>query len=88
MRSLELYRSATVWENFQHIEGIDTGHGSGLLGDVNNDNEVDMGDLTALINCLLGDSGDICCETCADINGDTFVTLDDMTILINILLGD
>ena len=87
MRSLALYQNATVWENFQHIEGIDTGHGSGLVGDVNNDNDVNMGDLTALINCLLGDSGDICCETCADINGDTFVTLDDLTILINILLG-
>ena len=87
MHSLELYRNATVWSNFQHIEGIDTGHGSGLVGDVNNDNDVNMNDLTALINRLLGDSGDICCDICADVNGDNFVTMDDLTVLINILLG-
>ena len=86
MRSLELYRNAAVWCNFQHIEGIDTGDDH-QIGDVNHDGSVSIADVTALIDYLLDGSFEIC-TTCADVNGDTNVTIADVTALIDKLLGD
>ena len=86
MRSLELYRNAAVWCNFQHIEGIDTGDDH-QIGDVNHDGNVSIADVTALIDYLLDGSFEIC-TTCADVNGDTNVTIADVTALIDKLLGD
>ena len=85
MRSLELYRNAAVWCNFQHIEGIDTGDDH-QIGDVNHDGSVSIADVTALIDYLLDGSFEIC-TTCADVNGDTNVTIADVTALIDKLLG-
>ncbi len=86
--SLDLYRNAEGWKNFQHIEGLDTGHGSGKMGDVNNDDAVNMDDLSALINYLLGNPDSVCCTVCADVDGDNSVMMDDLSALINILLGN
>ena len=86
MRSVELYRNAAVWCNFQHIEGIDTGDDH-QIGDVNHDGSVSIADVTALIDYLLDGSFEIC-TTCADVNGDTNVTIADVTALIDKLLGD
>ena len=84
MRSLELYQNAAVWRNFQHIEGIDTGDDH-QLGDVDHDGAVDINDVTALIDMLLG-TGDGC-TVCADVDGDSDVTINDVTALIDRLLG-
>jgi len=86
MRSVDLYRNAVVWCNFQHIEGIDTGEDPHQPGDVNHDGSVTIKDVTALIDYLLDDSIEIC-TTCADLNGDTQVTIADVTALIDKLLG-
>ena len=85
MRSLELYKTAEGWCNFQHIEGIDTGDEHGPMGDVNHDGDVTIADVTALIDMLLG-SGDGC-DVCADVDGDSDVTINDVTALIDRLLG-
>ena len=55
------------------------------LGDVNHDGDVSIGDVTALIDYLLG-SGEVC-EICADVNGDEQVSIGDVTALIDKLLG-
>ena len=55
-------------------------------GDVNHDTKINIGDVTALINLLLGGNGDAC-EICADVNEDNAVKISDVTDLINILLG-
>jgi hypothetical protein len=56
------------------------------LGDVNNDNNVDITDATALINYLLyGDSSGINLEA-ANVNNDSGVDITDATALINYLL--
>ncbi len=86
MRSLERYRNAEGWYNFQHIEGIDTGD-EGLLGDVNMDNSVNIADVTALIDyLLLGDASSISL-TNADVNPDNEINIADVTALIDNLLG-
>ena len=83
MRSVERYQNAEGWSRFQHIEGIDTGD-EHMPGDVNHDNNVDIIDVTDLIDMLLG-VGDSC-VVCADVNGDGSVAIADLTDLIDMIL--
>ena len=55
-------------------------------GDVNHDHAVNIADVTALIDYLLG-TGTVC-EICADVNGDTVINIADVTSLIDVLLGN
>ena len=56
-----------------------------LTGDVNGDGEVNIDDLTALVDLLLsGDNG----NDAADVNEDGLVNIDDLTALIDKLLSD
>ncbi len=61
------------------------GNESFLLGDVNGDGKVNVSDVTALINMILG----IIPKDMArgDINGDDKINVTDVTALINIILG-
>ena len=86
MRSLELYKTAEGWKNFQHIEGIDTGE-EHIVGDVNHDGNLTIGDVTALISYVLNNDYEIC-TICADVNGDTFITVADVTALISKVLNN
>lgn len=61
------------------------GHGY-ELGDVNHDEAVNIGDVTALIDYLLG-SGSVC-EICANVNGDEGINIGDVTALIDKLLSN
>ncbi|MBQ6080248.1 MAG: DUF4886 domain-containing protein [Muribaculaceae bacterium] len=55
-----------------------------LIGDVNGDSIVSIGDVTALIDLLLlGET-----TSCADVNGDGIVSISDVTTLIDMLLFD
>ena len=56
-------------------------------GDVNGDGSVNIIDVTALINYLLGGSASDINMTAADCNQDGKVAIDDVTALINYLLG-
>ena len=58
---------------------------SGLVGDVNGDNQVSIADVSALIDILLGNAE---VTAGADVNGDTQVTIADVSTLIDILLGN
>ena len=58
-----------------------------LRGDVNGDGSVNISDVTALINYLLGGSASDINMTAADCNTDGSVTIIDVTALINYLLG-
>ena len=57
-----------------------------MTGDVNHDNNVNITDVTLLINAVLNDSNTVC-PICADVNGDTIVNITDVTLLINIVLS-
>ena len=56
---------------------------SGLLGDVNIDGMVDVGDVTALIKLVLNNE----ISAVSDINSDGFVDVGDVTALIQIVLN-
>ena len=83
---------ADVDANWARIDGLDgqpgyfTDPDAFLLGDVNNDGDVTIADVTALVNIILGKSTDYD-EQLADVNGDKSVTIADVTALVNIILG-
>ena len=88
MRSLDLYMNAEGWKNFQHIEGIDTGDEPSLIGDVNNDAEVNISDVTVLIDYLLSGDASGINLTNADVTMDSSVNIGDVTALIDYLLSN
>lgn len=55
-------------------------------GDVNHDDDVNIADVTKLIDYLLGIQTDACLD-CADVNGDEDINIADVTFLIDLLLG-
>ena len=61
------------------------GHGYDL-GDVNHDEAVNIADVTALIDYLLGSGS--ACEICANVNGDEGINIGDVTALIDKLLSN
>jgi hypothetical protein len=75
----------SAWSNVQEVYLIENmpPHQN---GDVNHDGSISIGDVTALIDYLLGNVGDSC-PICADVNGDEAVSIADVTALIDILLS-
>lgn len=57
------------------------------IGDVNNDGNVNIGDVTLLINYLLIEHGYTINERASDLNGDGTVNIVDLTMLINMVLN-
>ena len=54
-------------------------------GDVNNDERVNVSDVSTLINMILGSTA--MDQSRADVNGDGRVNVSDVSALINIILG-
>jgi len=86
------YDANHIDKTYAHIDGgtSNPGYfsekgGAFLRGDVNGDGSVNISDVTALIDLLLGD-GTIN-NPAADCNNDTNVTISDVTALIDYLLG-
>ena len=73
------YKGAEYWKNFTFISEINV-----ETGDIDGDGEINVGDVTALINKLLNAASfdDAVC----DINGDGEVNVTDVTALINLIL--
>ena len=57
------------------------------VGDVNEDGQVSILDLTSMINYRLGSTPAVFNTTAADLNGDGEVTVLDVTMLINLILS-
>ena len=65
-----------------------TGNGSGiLLGDVNNDGTVDISDVLATVDYVLGYSLNIFNTENADINCDNVIDISDILSIVDIILG-
>ena len=79
--SLEAYRAHLEWGKFTHIIPF---IGAGP-GDVNGDGRLSIGDVTGLIDRLLG-SGEL--PAYCDVNGDGKVSIGDVTALIDLLLSE
>ena len=75
------YNGMGVYKIGKNVGGSDPG----LKGDINADGIVNVTDVTALINTILGTAD--YSETVCDINGDGVVNVTDITVLINLILG-
>ncbi len=58
-----------------------------LLGDANNDGEVNIGDFTAIANYILGERNPNFNTAVADVNNDGHINVGDLTALANISLS-
>ncbi len=58
-----------------------------LKGDVNGDGDVNVNDVTVLINYILGKNPTPFVEANADVNGDEGINVNDVTALINMILN-
>ena len=72
-------------DNFTvYYTGEQGGPSEGLKGDVNGDGTVDISDVNAVINIMLGKGQS---NDAADVNGDGKVDISDVNVVINIMLG-
>ncbi len=81
----DIYLEITSTTNKYTVNDI-TDQYSILIGDVDNDGEVSIGDVTALIDILLGSEVDAATQLRADVDADGEVSISDVTALIDILL--
>ncbi len=58
-----------------------------LLGDVNDDGEINVQDIVWLINYILGDPDPLFNEEAADVNQDTFIDVSDVAAIANLIMG-
>ena len=58
-----------------------------IPGDANGDGEVDIFDVTSIVNYILGTAGENFVEAAADVNGDGEIDIFDVTKTVNIILG-
>ena len=80
--SLHKYEISDVWENFWEIEEF-----SVVNGDINGDDEVNVGDFAALVNVIFASEVDEAQQTRADINEDGEVNVGDFAALVNLIFG-
>ena len=78
--SIEAYRTAYQWKDFQTIVPIED------VGDVNDDGNISIADVTALIDVLL--NGQSITLPLADVNLDGDISISDVTDLIDRLLSN
>ena len=78
----DAYAAAINWSNFRNIEEIE----SSMPGDANADQAVDVADVAAIVNKILGEPGADFNETDADVNGDGKIDVDDVVAVVNIIL--
>lgn len=79
-QAVNAYSSAEEWKNFEHIQGIDMDL---INGDVNGDGNLDIDDLTFIIQAIL--EGGV--APSLDVNGDGQNDIDDVICMIDILLS-
>ena len=77
------YGYAILCGNNDFPDNIIISRGGGLKGDVNNDGEVNIADVNAVIDVILG-SGN---NTSADVNKDGEINIADVNTIIDIILG-
>lgn len=83
-KALLRVKAGKAAESYQHILFTPE-----LTGDINDDGQQSIADITALVNRLLGkqEQSNKLFIPSADVNGDSSTTISDVTELVNILLG-
>ena len=82
VNAVEAYRSASGWNRFNHIFGLDPS-----LGDVNLDGEVTIADINVIIDTVLNDVNDCLNEYMSDVNGDGEVNIADINVTVDKVLN-
>lgn len=77
--ALAAYSTAQYWKLFNKMVAIEQ------IGDANGNGEINVDDITALIEMLLG--GGVISNDAADVNGDGMIDIDDVIDLINRVLN-
>lgn len=57
-----------------------------IMGDANGDKVVDVADIVAIVNCILGEPGAGFVRSAADLNGDGKIDVEDVVAVVNIIL--
>ena len=57
-------------------------------GDVNRDGDVDVQDITAMVNIILGKDDPTYDYEAAELDGNDGITVGDLTVLVNIILNN
>ena len=81
LHSLTDASAATVAVTYDSVEG------AGLIGDVNNDGTVGIGDIVAVTNIMAGINTDAATMSRADVNGDGDIGIGDIVAITNIMAG-
>ena len=81
---LSAYQNAIQWKDFFNIRGD---LGGVILGDVNGDGNVDITDVVAIANFVMGSESDNFVEANADMNGDNSIDVTDVVALANHVMG-
>ena len=76
--SPKAYKAIEPWYQFENIVEED------FASDLNGDYTVNVGDVTTLVNMILGKAEK---SEAADLNGDGVVNVGDVTTLVNKILG-
>ena len=77
--SKDIYKSTSDWKNFRVILEY---------GDVNEDGFVNIADVVAIVNHILGTENGKFNELIADVNGDGSITIADVVLIVSFLLGE
>ena len=82
-----LYTDGTqsAWSKSKSVTLFENGH-TYQLGDVNHDGNLNIVDVTELIDTLMGAATDVC-DICADVDGNGIINITDVTDLIDMLFG-
>ena len=75
----ENYICDDIWDKFVNIVNLED---EMIPGDVNGDGEVNIADVNAVIDAILGDNG----ASTADVNGDGEVNIADVNAVINLII--
>ena len=86
VKALYIDGTESEWSNKQQVKLFENGHGF-EPGDIDHDGNVAIGDVTTLIDYILG--GNEGCPICADVDQNGSIGIGDVTTLIDkILSGD
>lgn len=80
-----LYEAAEVWKDFGTIEEF-TSESDYTLGDPNNDGYIDVADLAAQVQFILGTAGSNLLLAAADMDASGVVEVNDYVALVNVIL--
>lgn len=82
--SKSAYENAEGWKEFENIEETVLDY---VIGDANGDSSVDIGDVIAILNFMVGTISENFDELAADANGDDEIDIGDVIAVLNIMVS-